>query len=87
MEARDQESKDTALLAAARWGHRDVVCLLAFRPPKWAGVSEEVRHLVNVICFMIATTLVPLHWGMPRGWIRPPPPPISSAPSRKIPLG
>jgi ankyrin repeat protein len=52
----------TALLAAAGEGHREAVeCLLEYWPPKWEGVAEDVRHLVNVIGLMIATTRSPVH--------------------------
>jgi hypothetical protein len=63
IEARDRDGSTALILAAARWGHREVVeCQLDVCPPKWAGVSEEVRHLGNSICLMIATT-APDHGG------------------------
>jgi hypothetical protein len=51
IEARDQDGK-TALIASAEKGHKfEVKCLLC--QLKWAGVTAEVRHLVNIICLMI----------------------------------
>jgi ankyrin repeat protein len=96
----DIDSRDlldrTALIAAAREGHTEVVECLLDGYPKWTGVTEEVQHLVgNIISRMIAlVTTTPFVHGECSALVAPdsagagttshllhlPPPPQSSVP-------